>query len=66
MVYSSNEVRILVKSMSVELFTANIAKFLHYFRQEALDLSFCDVNVYDEADTVVKVGNIALLHYHDQ
>ena len=52
--------------MSVELFTANIAKFLHYFRQEALDLSFCDVNVYDEADTVVKVGNIALFHYHDQ
>ena len=37
-----------------------------FFRPEAIDLSFCDVNVYDEADTVVKVGKIALFHYHDQ
>ena len=40
--------------------------FLFYFRPEAIDLSFCDLNVYDEVESVVNVDQVTLFHFHDQ
>ena len=42
------------------------ANIFFYFRPKAIDLSFCDVNVYDEAESVVNVDQVSLFHFHDQ
>ena len=65
MVYSSNEVRILVTSMSDKDIPHFYTKSTN-FRPESIDLSFCDANVYDEAETVVKADQVSLFHFHDQ